>query len=270
MPNALNRLGYLAGDDKRRAADLNAAFADRDMRAVFCVRGGYGATRILDRLDYGPLADDPKPILGYSDITAVLAAVWHEAGLVGFHGPMVATSERLAMGSAMRRLQRELVIETSLPPALPSVEGEFPHVLKEGRAEGRLVGGNLSLVCALIGTPWQIDTTGQILFLEDVDEDPYRVDRMLTQLRQAGFLMRAAGLVLGDFHVEDTPVASAHPDMARVLADCTADVRGPVIHGCPFGHRPRSWTIPFGVRARLDAPDEKAVPRLTLLEPAVS
>lgn len=273
MPNALRALdwpegGELAGTDAQRASDLNAAIRGREYRAIVCIRGGYGTTRLLGRLDFAALARDPKPILGYSDITALLAAAWREAGLVGLHGPMVATSAADATGKENLELQCRLLTETARPAVLPAA-GAPAHVLVEGQAEGNLVGGNLSLVAALIGTPWELDTRGAILFLEDIHEAPYRIDRMLTQLMQAGLLGRAAGICLGDFHLDGTPPASESPDVLRVLQDRLQALGVPVAHGFPFGHRPRSWTLPFGVRARFEATDAAAPATLTLLEPAV-
>lgn len=269
MPHALERHGYLAGDDEARAADLQRALEDPDLRAIVCARGGYGVMRILDRIDWEPLRSDPKPIVGYSDITALLAAAHAETGLVGLHGPMVAVSRAHALGPACEALQRRLLTETGRPPGLPADPEHLPHVLRPGVAEGRLVGGNLSLVCASMGTPWQIDPRGALLFLEDVGEAPYRLDRMLTQLRLAGVLQVAAGIVLGDFHLENTPPASVQGEVVAVLEDRLGDLRIPVAHGFPFGHRPRSWTLPYGGLARLVAEDPRAPARLELLEPAV-
>jgi muramoyltetrapeptide carboxypeptidase len=267
--HARRRSGYLAGTDEERVRDLQAALDDPQVRGIFCVRGGYGVTRILDRIDFGALRKDPKPIVGYSDITALLAAAWRAAGLVSFHGAMVANPDSMANGAAMDALQRALLTEAAETPSLPLLDGEAPHVIRPGRAEGRLCGGNLSLVQALLATPHEIDTTGMILFLEDTGEAPYRVDRMLTQLRSGGFLDRCAAVVLGDFHLEDQPLGSLDPEMLRVFRDRLEELRCPVAYGFPIGHRPRAWTLPFGARARLDAGDEGALPRLGLLEPAV-
>ena len=270
-PHALDENGYLAGTDADRARDLQQAFEDERVRGVLCTRGGYGVTRILPLLDFRPLADDPKPVLGYSDITALLAAIHRTTGVIGLHGPMVATPDSTAMGKAMTEQQRRLLFDTARPAPLPGSDlGAPAHALVAGRGEGELVGGNLTLVCALIGTPWEIATAGRILFLEDVGEAPYRVDRMLTQLRTAGFLDDVAGVWLGDFHEEDTPVASLTPEMARVLQDRLGDLDVPVVSGLPFGHRPESWTLPVGGRAEVRADDPAAVPKLRLLEPAVA
>lgn len=272
MPNALARLSYpqggeLAGTDAQRLDDLQTAIREPRYRAILCVRGGYGATRLLQQLDFEPLRRDPKPIVGYSDITALLAAAHKETGLVGLHGPGVATPTSHDPGVANWELQRALLFDGAKPQALPSTGPA--HVLTPGTATGRLVGGNLTLVCALLGTPWEIDTTGAILFLEDVHEAPYRVDRMLTQLRHGGHLDRAAGIAFGDFHLADTPLASEMPEMVGVLTERTRGLKAPIAHGFPFGHRPGSWTLPVGARARLAAKDPAAAATLTLLEPAV-
>ncbi len=269
MPHALDRVGYLAGSDKARAADLQSAFDDEELRAILCVRGGYGATRILGQLDPEALRKDPKPIVGFSDITALQAWAWAVANVVTVHGPNVVITKALEAGPDLEELERKLLFDGEHAPALPMPEGDNPHVLRTGRAEGRLMGGNLSLVTALMGTPWQVDPSGAILFLEDVGEDPYRVDRMLTQLRSGGLFANCAGIVLGDFHVEGTPRGSEDADMTNTLRSCLEDVACPVAHGFPFGHRPHSWSLPWGGRARLDASDEKATPTLTLLDSAV-
>lgn len=270
--SALRRLDYpkggeLAGTDDERAADLQQAISNPRYRAVFCVRGGYGVTRLLPRIDFAPLRADPKPIVGYSDITALLAAAHKAAGLVSLHGPGVATPMSHDAGELLWEQQRALLFDTGKPVALPT--SLPPHALRPGIAEGRLVGGNLTIVCALIGTRWQVDTRHNILFLEDVHEAPYRIDRMLTQLAQCGALGAARGIVFGDFHLDDSPLASEPPELVRVLIDRTRDLDIPVAHGFPFGHRPGSWTLPFGARARLDARDLAVPARLELLEPVV-
>lgn len=272
LPHALDRFDYpdedgLAGDDAARLADLQEAFDNERWRAVLCTRGGYGLTRLLPRLDWSKLAKDPKPILGYSDVTALQAAAWKEIGLVSFHGPMVATVRSHAMGATEAELQLQLMTDFERVARLLSAS--VPHALCTGEATGRLVGGNLSLVQALIGTRWEIETKGALLFLEDVGEAPYRVDRMLTQLRQAGVLEACAGVVLGDFHVPKTELASEDDRIVRVFRDRLADLDKPVAYGFAFGHRPRGLTLPFGVRARLSASDSSKPASLELLEVSV-
>ena len=275
MPHARERLAWpdgcpLAATDAERRQDLQAALQDPRYRAIVCVRGGYGVTRLLPDLNLLPLADDPKPILGYSDITALLAAVFAETGLVGFHGPMLATTEEMDPGGAGWLLQRRLLTETGRAVPLPPIPAmETPRGLCPGTAEGPLVGGNLSLVQCLIGTRWEIDTRGALLFLEDIGEAPYRVDRILTQLQQTGTLARAAGVILGDFHLAHTPLASQQPTMHAVLKERLAHLGIPVAYGFPIGHLPGAWTLPYGGRAQLHVPAVAAPATLELLEPSV-
>lgn len=273
FPHALDSIDYpdeggFAGPDEARLADLQKAFDEERWRAVLCTRGGYGMTRLLPKIDWKALGRDPKPILGYSDVTALQAAAWRELGLVSFHGPMVATTQSHAMSKTDDALQTQLLTETTKPAEL--VTAEVAHALRPGHGEGPLVGGNLSLVQALIGTRWQIDAKGCLLFLEDVSEQPYSIDRMLTHMRQAGCFEGCRGVVLGDFHVPKTELASEDERVVRVFHDRLSDLDLPVAHGFPFGHRPRSWTLPFGTRARLEARDSSKPARLTLLEASVT
>ncbi len=272
LPHARGRLDWPAGSplsatDAERLADLQHAIGTPRYRAVFCARGGYGITRLLTGLDCTPLRRDPKPIVGYSDVTTLLAAVRARTGLVSLHGPMVATGALMDAGADGWELQRRLLTDTvgpvPLPPA-PRARG-----LCAGIAEGPLVGGNLSLVQCLIGTPWQVDTRGALLLLEDIGEAPYRIDRMLTHLLDTGALQHAAGVLLGDFHATDTPPASEHAATTAVLVERLAALPIPVAMGFPFGHCPGSWTLPIGARARLVVPAVGAPASLELLEPAV-
>ena len=242
----------LAASDAVRLGDLQRAFAEPRYRAVFCARGGYGTTRLLDQLDWAALAAAPKFLIGYSDITALQAAAWRQLRLVTLHGPMVATSTELDPGPDGWELQRQLLFAPARPPALPWL-AEAATVLVPGVAEGPLLGGNLSLLCALLGTPWAPDLQGAILCLEDVGEAPYRLDRMLTQLASAGVFRQVAGVALGDFHQPNTPAASVDPGTLAVLRERLAGLPVPVVAGLPFGHRPGSWTLPLGAPARLRA-----------------
>jgi muramoyltetrapeptide carboxypeptidase len=264
--HALESFGFLAGPDAGRKADLQAAIGDPAVRAVFCARGGYGTTRILSSLDLAPLAKDPKPIVGFSDVTALLCAAWISSGTTGFHGPMVAGDH---LDAATEELQRALLFEPAPHPLPADQGGSPPHVMVAGTAEGQLIGGNLSLLAALQGTRFAPKTAGAIVFLEDTDEAPYRIDRMLTHLAHTGFLEGVAGVVLGDFSNSAPPQGSEATDLAWVLHDRLGKLAVPVAYGFPFGHRARSWTLPFGVRARLDARDRAKTPKLALLEAAV-
>jgi muramoyltetrapeptide carboxypeptidase len=265
--HALESFGFLAGQDAGRAADLQAAISDPATRAVFCTRGGYGLTRILDGLDLAPLAKDPKPIVGFSDVTSLLCAAWTAAGLASFHGPMMAGDN---FDAATEELQRALLFEPAAPRPMPAdASGPPPHTMNAGTAEGPLIGGNLSLLAALQGTRFAPKTAGALVFIEDTDEAPYRIDRMLTHLSHAGFFDAVAGVILGDFANSTPPPGSEATDLPWVLHDRLGRLKCPVAYGFPFGHRPRAWTLPFGVRARLEAPDRAKTPRLVLVEPAV-
>ncbi|HEU0055292.1 MAG TPA: LD-carboxypeptidase, partial [Longimicrobium sp.] len=257
------RHGYLAAPDAERAADFNAALRDRSVDAVWCLRGGYGTMRILDDLDWDALAACPRPVIGFSDITAVHLAI-QRLGIVSFHGPHPATVDvtDYSRGGLLRTLTEpgpagELPFPDGAPP---------PETIAGGVAEGRLVGGNLSLVAATLGTPYAVRPEGAILFLEEVGEAAYRVDRLLSQLRLAGVLEAVAGVVLGAF--TETPDAgnAAVPHVTEVLRDRLGDLGVPVAAGFPFGHVDDNWTLPVGARARLDAD----AGRLELLDAAVA
>ncbi|HZP43007.1 MAG TPA: LD-carboxypeptidase [Candidatus Binatia bacterium] len=257
----LDRHNYLAGADDARRADLERMLGDPRVRAIVCARGGYGSQRLVPSLDFGTLARDPKPIVGYSDATALLTAAV-AAGVVAIHGPMVA--DDLARGLAARsegRL-RALLMDADL---LWDVEA--PETVTPGRATGHLMGGCLSVLVSMLGTPYAPDTDGAILFLEDVAERPYRLDRLLTQLRQAGKLDRVAGVVFGTM-AACPPVDGVGP--LDVVRACCDDLPCPIAYGLPAGHDPNkagseNMALPFGVQVTLDADRG----RLTALEPAV-
>jgi muramoyltetrapeptide carboxypeptidase len=269
-PNTGARHGYFAGTDEQRLADLNDALRDPSVAAVWCIRGGYGTTRILDRMDFDALAAHPKPLIGYSDITAILNAVTRRTGMVTFHAPMA----RAAM-PAFSRWHFERVLASAEPPGRLGRLPEPPGVLlpQENRiarlhggvAEGPLAGGNLTLLQCLVGTPHFPDLDGAILFLEDVGEDLYRVDRMLAHLRMAGALDRLAGVAVGRFTELKRAMTDGALGFDEVLATYLLPLGIPVAYGFPIGHIDDQWTLPLGVRARLDADAGE----LELLEAAV-
>ncbi len=257
-PGVTERWGYLAGDDETRARSLSELQSDPEIRAVFCAAGGYGSTRILDRIDYRIFAEDPKIFVGYSDITALHAAVGGETGLVTFHAPMPMTflgwektppdprTETVFWETLQGRRGKGAVI------AAESDDAE-PVLRVPGRARGRLAGGNLSLLCALMGTPWEVPSRDRILFLEDVGEEPYRIDRYLSQLRLAGKLRDAAGILLGSWSRCSPESPERSLSIREVLRDYFADSPVPVLAGFPAGHRRRNMTLPLGIRVELDA-----------------
>lgn len=253
-----SRAHYLAGRDDERAADLRAA-VDGDCAAIWALRGGYGTLRTLEHVDLAPLRDRPRPFIGFSDNTIIHFALG-ALGLVSFHGPHAGFTH---FPATTEKVFRTVLMEPGAPGVLPLPQGCDPVSLSGGSAEGRLVGGNLAMVAAACGTRYQPDTRGAILFLEDVAEPPYRLDRMLMQLRLAGLLDEVAGVALGDF----SPAPDAtddDPPATDVLAELLAPLGVPVVAGLPFGHGHENWTIPVGVRARLDAGDRA----LEILEPA--
>lgn len=264
-PHALDRHGHLAGQDKDRAADLEAMFAHPEVKGIICARGGSGSIRLLPRLDFDALVRTPKVFVGYSDITMLHLAL-NRAGLITFFGPMVSVDLARAFPPAAERSLRGLIEmprlgETVGDPERPAV------ALVPGKAEGRLVGGTLSLVCDSLGTPWEVDTAGKILFLEDVNEPIYRVDRMLTHLKVAGKLDAAAGFLIGRLHEEGMDSTPPLP-IAEVLADHLVSTGKPTAVEFPVGHVPGTLTLPLGARASL-AVEQNAV-SLRVLEPAVS
>lgn len=259
-----DRHGYLAGTDAGRAADFNALFARQDVDAIFCARGGYGACRMLDYVDWAVVAANPKVFVGYSDVTTLHLALERRIGLVTFHGPMVVTRGGELSEAADTCFWRAV---GSAEPLGPYVTGDASvRTLVGGRARGRLAGGCLSLLAAAVGTPETPDFRGRIVLIEDIGEPTYRIDRLLVQLQRAGLLQQAAGLVLGTVtgweKQEKEPSAIA---LDALWQDLIAPLGKPTIVGFPFGHVPNPLTLPLGCLAELDA-DAGA---LTLLEPAV-
>lgn len=271
--HVLRRNGYLAGSDAERSADLNAMFADPTVAGIFALRGGYGSSRLLPYLDYAVIQQNPKVLLGYSDITALLLAIHHKTGLVTFHGPVV--NQKLSAYTVTELLQAVTTTATprlvGAPPPFTAQPGQVERThrvvtIVPGQAQGALIGGNLTLLTHLLGTPFFPDLTGKILFLEDVSEAVYRLDRMLTQLWLAGCLEQVAGLVLGKFtDCKPTYSLAASRTLAEVLEERCRDIGIPAVRGLLIGHVEEQTTLPIGCRARLDA----TARTLQLLEPGV-
>lgn len=258
--------GYLAADDDARADALNALLRRDDLDAVVCLRGGYGLLRILDRVDYAAARAHPKLVVGYSDVTALHLALYKEAGLPGLSGPMVAP-DWAGLDAETERLFWELA-GGAAPVEILGPGGEELTPLRPGEAEGVLLGGNLALTAALLGTPFFPDVDGAVLFVEDVGEPPYRIDGLLARLRLAGVLERLGGLVFGAFTGADVPPGRPSLTTDEVLRHYAPFVGGPVATGLVYGHFRRKATVPVGVRARLVA-DERGA-RLTVLSPVAA
>ena len=258
--------GYLAGSDRDRAEDFNAMVRDKHVKAIVALRGGYGTPRILPLLDYRAIRQHPKIIVGYSDLTALQLAVFKKTSLVTFSGPMAAVEMWDGIDPYTEEHFWRLV--TSPKPvgilANPNDDPVAGH--NGGTAAGRLLGGNLSLVVSSLATPYSPDYAKALLVLEEIDEAPHRVDRMVTQMFNGGLFKQLSGLVLGRF-TDCVPSDPEKPNLTidQVLADVLQRIQKPALSNLRYGHIPKKLTIPFGVRARLDA--EKG--RLEISEAAV-
>ncbi|WP_371381385.1 LD-carboxypeptidase [Sporomusa aerivorans] len=245
--------GYLSGTDALRAADINNMFADPAIDGIICLRGGYGTMRLLELLNYELIKKNPKIFMGYSDITALHTSIGQRTGLVTFHGPMVASD----MGKdfpdySADYLWRALTLAGPLGPIANPLLSPAAEFISPGTANGCLTGGNLTLLAATLGTPYEIDTCGKILCLEEVGEAPYRIDRLLTQLLLAGKLQAAAGIVFdvcADCDAEAKPPSFT---VEEVLRDRLGGLNKPVLINLHFGHTAEKATLPFGVMATLE------------------
>ena len=264
--------GNTAGTIGQRVTDLHTLFGNREVRALWAARGGSGTAQLLPYIDYGLVARNPKVVIGYSDLTSLLLALYAKSGLVTFHGPVASSG---FMPFTVSQIEAVLiegrathVMSTADEHAKRAVNE--PHflqrVLNGGSAEGTLLGGNLSVLTSMVGTPYLPDTRNTLLFLEEISEAPYRIDRMLTQLEQSGMLSKVRGAMLGVF-VKCEPVAGEDSlVLSQALTDHFSARPIPSAYGLSFGHIASQWLLPLGVRASFDA-DART---LTLLESAVS
>lgn len=267
------RKGFLAGTDKQRLEDLHEMFEDETINGIVCARGGYGSGRLLPDINYDLIKSNPKVLVGYSDITALLYGIHEKTGLVCFHGPVGASeySEFTTKGFEQVLVKGRAGMKFEVPKDWREKEDLAYQTLPlvGGQAEGALVGGNLSLMCSLMGTPYDIDFTDKIVFIEDVGESPYRVDRMLTQLLNSRKLDKAKGIAMGVFNGCETkpedPDFALSTSLENVLRDRLGELKMPVLYGLPIGHIDDNATLPIGVRAQLDV--ERAT--LKLLESGV-
>jgi muramoyltetrapeptide carboxypeptidase len=269
--NARKRWGFLAGSDRDRAADLMSMFSDSKVKAILCIRGGYGTARLMPRLDYRTIRANPKIFVGYSDITSLHCAFLTQANLVSFHGPMLTPDfAREDLPDFTLQSFLKTLMAPSPPGGIVDSHGRKSiAVLRRGIAEGALIGGNLSLLCATLGTPYMPSFKSRILFFEDLDEAPYRVDRMLTQLLNAGLLQQVAGIAIGtNTNCYDPKARNAkeyRQTLGEVFRERLFPLKVPVLMGLPFGHSSLNATLPVGVRATLDAVKGD----LLIAEPAV-
>jgi muramoyltetrapeptide carboxypeptidase len=257
-PNVRKRHGFLAGSDRQRADDLMRMFTDRAVKAVLCMRGGYGTARLLPLLDYAAIRSNAKIFIGYSDITSLHCAFLTKANLVSFHGPMLNSefiNEKLPRFT-LRSFFRVLMRSSPSGGICHGYRNKTVRILRRGRASGQLIGGNVSLLCTTLGTPYQPSFRGRILFLEDLEEPPYRFDRMLTHLLNAGVLQEVAGVAIGINKNCVDPKARAGKEYRQTLEDVFKErllpLKVPIVAGLPFGHVPFNATLPIGASATLD------------------
>ncbi|MBV9270899.1 MAG: LD-carboxypeptidase [Candidatus Eremiobacteraeota bacterium] len=246
--HAMARRGYLAGSDDERLTDLNDALRDPDVRGLFALRGGYGTMRLLPYVDYDALRRDPKVVIGYSDLTALLNTMTSRTGVLTFHGPVASSG---AWSDRVIGWLRGALFEGD---SIGSLHAPASYVITPGSASGRLAGGNLSLIAGLVGTPYAIDFSDAIVLIEEVDEAPYRMDRMLTQLRLADAFRDARGIIVGKCSNCDVPDDHIYGDMKLrdVLEEQLRDRGSPILADIEVGHIEEQWTLPIGATARLD------------------
>jgi muramoyltetrapeptide carboxypeptidase len=243
--------GYFAGTDQQRLADLHAMFADPEVDMIICTRGGWGGLRLIDRLDYGLIESHPKPLVGYSDITTLQLAIWNRCGLASFSGPMVGVE----MGKGI-----DPFTETHFWEQIRNTEAVYSFnyaqtdtiLLTPGNAEGILLGGCLSLVTSLLGTPYVPDYKGAILFIEDVGEQPYKIDRYLAHLRQAGIFEQISGLILGEFLDCQADEGDKSFTIDEILSDYFSGLHIPVLKNFPYGHGDKKVSMPVGMNVEID------------------
>jgi len=258
--NVRKQTGYVGGTIAQRLSDLRDMFRDPEVKAVFTIRGGYGSGQLLDDIDYDVIRRNPKIFVGFSDITAMHLAIHKKTGLVTFHGPVTLSKFTGYTQEHFRKAMfdsKPIGSVTNPPLSDPLRPSHTLRTVKPGKARGSLIGGNLSLIASLMGTPYEIDTRGKILFIEDVGEQPYSIDRMLTQLRLSGKLKSAAGIIFGE--CEDCrrsdykPSFDATFSLGEVVDNILGELKIPVLSGLTIGHTDDQLTLPLGVMATLDA-----------------
>ncbi len=255
-PSATKKHDYLAGTDKQRAADINRATATKSIKGIFCIRGGYGSSRLLKLIDWKAVKEAKKPFVGFSDITSIYGAMHQKANLIGMHAPTPAylTKKDGDAGKDSYAALEQFLFEGFKGISYRELCGNYfkPRTINKGNVSGTLIGGNLSLVAGLCGTPYFPMPRQPILFIEEVYEKPYKVDRYLTQMENAGLLEKMKGIVLGEFTHCD-PSAPDKNDVMTVLKDCLKGYKVPMISGLPVGHCAPSFPLPLGASVELDA-----------------
>lgn len=245
--------GFLAGkSDKSKADEVNSVFKDKNIKGIFAMRGGYGAARILPMLDYSLIKANPKVFVGYSDVTALHIVFNQKCGFITFHGPMASTELYKGVDDYTMNSFKKNIFSNSPLGCIKNPDGETLKTLVKGNAEGILTGGNLSLLVSSIGTKYEINTKSKILFIEEVGEEPYRIDRMLLQLKQSGKFKDAAGIVLGQFHKCDPCEPEKSLTLEEIFNELICSENKPVLCNVSCGHSVPTMTLPMGAKAKIE------------------
>lgn len=251
-PSCYERYGYLSGSDEIRSRDINMMFEDESVDGIFCIRGGYGTIRIMDMIDFDMIKKNPKIFVGYSDITTLHIAFNQLCNFVTYHGPMPSVDMVDSFKDFSRSSLFEQTVNKDSNGEIKNPKGYNLQTYNGGIAKGQLIGGNLSLIVSTLGTPYEIDTKSKILFIEDIDEEPYSVDRMLSQLRLSGKLDDAAGILIGDF-CDCVPRKENSLSLENAIDDVLCKVDKPIIKGIMAGHCAPMITLALGKEIIFDA-----------------
>lgn len=251
--SCLSSYGYLAGSDEIRANDINKMFADKSIKGIFCARGGFGVHRIIDDIDFDMIKENPKYFSGYSDITGLHIAINQKCGFVTYHSPMITTEMYKKQDKLTTEAFEDMIFNGVRSKVITNIPiNKKLETLVSGEATGVLTGGNLCLVATLMGTDYEIDTKGKILFLEDVDEEPYSIDRMLMQIKLGGKFDDCEGVILGSYSGCEATDKSKSLSLIEVFNDVFKDIKKPVIYGLECGHCMPTQSLPLGAMVKVD------------------
>ena len=256
--NLNKEYGYFAGREEERLDDLHDMFTDTEVRMIICTRGGWGGLRMIDRIGYNLIAENPKPLVGYSDITTLQLAIYRMTGVPSFSGPMVGVEMGKGIDPFTEKHFWGQILNKNLEYSFNWGTTKTLE-LRSGRTDGILLGGCLSMVCSMLGTPFCPDFTDSILFIEDVGEKPYKIDRYLAQLRQAGVFNKIRGLILGDFLDCNADEGETSFSVDEIIREYFSQVKFPVIYHFPYGHGDVKFSMPIGVHAQLDTRRESII-----------
>jgi muramoyltetrapeptide carboxypeptidase len=254
--NVNQNFGYLAGSDEQRIADLHDMFGKKEVKAIVCIRGGYGSSRLLDKIDYGLIKKHPKIFVGYSDITALQMAFYKKAGLISFAGPMLSVDFSEEINGFTEEMFWALISCNKKFGKIKNPDEEKFFVLKHGKVHSELLGGNLSMLASLMGTEYFPSFDGKILIIEEINEEPYRIDRMLNQLRLHGIFEKIKGIILGRFvDCYETDQYKKSLSLNEVIDDYFSKMKKPIIYNFKHGHVADNITVAFGIKYKINTAD---------------